>query len=122
LETRRIPFGEATFNSLYARYKASANIRNIEFKITKNQFKDLINQNCFYCGKEPSQRLYSKHQNGDCIYNGIDRVDSLKGYNMDNVVSCCGRCNEAKMELPQKEFFIWIEKIYKNIVDKNLLK
>ena len=37
---------------------------------------------------------------------GLDRVDSNKGYTDDNVVPCCGSCNQLKNELPYKYFVV----------------
>jgi hypothetical protein len=45
-------------------------------------------------------------------YNGIDRVDSTKGYFNENVVSCCKVCNRAKSNLSLDEFKEWISKVY----------
>ena len=46
-----------------------------------------------------------------CV-NGIDRVDSSKGYVEDNVVSCCKYCNTAKNTMSRDEFFKWIKRVY----------
>jgi len=46
--------------------------------------------------------------------NGLDRVDSSKGYIKDNVVTCCENCNRAKLDLTQQEFFAMIKSIYEN--------
>ena len=51
-------------------------------------------------------------------YNGIDRVDSSKGYEYNNVVSCCKNCNSAKMQLSIKEFKEHIIKIYNHFASK----
>jgi hypothetical protein len=43
---------------------------------------------------------------------GIDRVDSNKGYTIDNCVPCCKTCNLAKAELSQRDFLDWVRKVY----------
>ena len=48
--------------------------------------------------------------------NGLDRVDSSKGYTIDNVVPCCAICNTAKNKMTQKEFKEWIKTVYENYV------
>ena len=64
-----------------------------------------------YCGNIP-KNTYSRSKYYKAAYNGIDRVDSTKGYTKDNVVSCCRSCNMAKAELTVTEFFKHIKQIY----------
>ena len=47
--------------------------------------------------------------------NGIDRIDSSKGYSVDNCVPCCAKCNYAKHDLSIDDFKNHIEKIYKHL-------
>ncbi len=54
------------------------------------------------------------------IYNGIDRIDSSKGYIQGNVVTCCRTCNVAKMDMDYKEFINHITKIYNHIRNANI--
>lgn len=44
----------------------------------------------------------------------MDRVDSKKGYLINNVVACCWNCNKAKASLSQEDFLRLIENIYNN--------
>jgi hypothetical protein len=91
-------------------------------------FKKLSLSNCFYCGSIPyntqSDVRYLKDGTKLIItdfilkYNGIDRIDSLKGYENENVVSCCKNCNSAKMQLTILDFKNHIIKIYKNFASK----
>lgn len=46
-------------------------------------------------------------------YNGIDRVDNNKGYEIENVVTCCTDCNKKKLKKTQEEFRKDIIAIYK---------
>lgn len=39
--------------------------------------------------------------------NGIDRVDSSKGYTVENSVACCKYCNTAKNTMTESEFYTW---------------
>jgi hypothetical protein len=111
-ENRHRGYSEATFNAIYSQYKSNARKRNLDFELDKNYFKKITQQNCFYCGAEPNCIRKSTSGNGDYIYNGIDRLDSLRGYVIDNVVPCCPRCNEGKMDIPLNEFLDWIKRIY----------
>jgi hypothetical protein len=110
------PYGDTSFNMIFSGYKASAKRRNLNFCLSKEEFKKLIKENCFYCGKEPCQIKKSKKGNGEFVYNGLDRIDSSKGYNMNNVVPCCGKCNESKMALSQQEFLSWVERVYNHSI------
>lgn len=38
------------------------------------------------------------------IYQGIDRLDNQKGYEIENCIPCCYVCNKAKGNRNQKEF------------------
>lgn len=71
-------------------------------------------RNCFYCDSEPSNMI---SQYG-FKYNGLDRVDSSKGYSLSNVVTCCKICNRAKSDLSQKDFYDWIEKLNVKIISE----
>lgn len=110
----RLPNGEASFNNLYHKYKDSARIRNISFSLDKDVFRNLTKQNCKYCGRVPSQIVKDRNGmfNGDYIHNGIDRVDSLIGYTIENCVPCCKICNYAKRNMTENEFFDWIRQVY----------
>ena len=55
---------------------------------------------------------YVLDNNGDYVYNGIDRIDNNKGYTIDNIVPCCAKCNYAKGKLTLQEFKELIEGIY----------
>lgn len=106
-------FGESTKNSIYKRYEIGAKKRNIVFYLEKTLFYETIQSNCFYCGCKPSQIVKSRNNNGDFIYNGIDRIDSSIGYIPSNIVPCCGECNSMKMGLSLERFFEKVKLIYK---------
>ena len=99
---------------IYRKYKRRCKLDNIELGISKAEFSELIQQNCYYCGIEPSNTFSNWHgyDYGDFNYNGIDRVDNNKGYVLDNCVPCCQTCNFAKRKMTKEEFFSWIEKVY----------
>jgi len=97
-------------------------------KVWKNRYKEmpfedfyLISQNnCFYCGNLPaniqnaSTKFSSQNmkQNGDFIYNGLDRIDNSKNHSKENCVACCKYCNYAKRERSFSEFKEWINRVY----------
>ena len=76
----------------YNIYKKNAKRRNLDFQLTKEEFYDITSKPCHYCGN---------FQN----YNGIDRIDSDKGYYFENCVPCCEVCNKMKLDY-SVEFWI----------------
>lgn len=103
--------GIAGVNSLFTRYKRGARDRNLEFTISKDEFREFLFKECYYCGDGPKgnwRRTEAKHH---LIYNGIDRKNSNYGYIKDNLVTCCRICNKAKMEISDKDFIDLAKKI-----------
>lgn len=74
--------------------KTCAKKRGIEMNMTDDEITSFICGFCAYCGKA-SER-------GD--FNGVDRIDSTKAYDISNVVSCCGACNRMKSSLDPVTF------------------
>jgi len=114
----KIGYGVHTKNRAYGNYESNARKRNISFDISFEQFLDLAKQNCYYCGSAPSNKYSSRANNGDFIYQGIDRKDNTKGYTVENCVSCCKICNRAKDTMTYQEFIEWINKVHKKVSDK----
>jgi len=100
---------EASFNIMKGNYIRSAKKRGLEWQLTDDEVKSLFEENCFYCGLEPSNNYKNTYYN--MKYSGIDRIDNSVGYIKNNVVSCCKTCNHAKATMSQKEFFYWIFKV-----------
>lgn len=92
---------------LITEIKCKARQRKKAWNLNDLEAFELCLQPCYYCGLEvsfPESR------------NGIDRIDNSKGYESENVVSCCKWCNSAKMERTLEEFKDWITKAYNKIV------
>jgi hypothetical protein len=108
----RLPKGEAAFNWVYDDFRRRAERRGNQWNLTKEQVKDIISKPCHYCGISYSNHA-GKHSdfNGSIKYNGLDRVDNIRGYSMDNVVPCCKTCNVAKNNLSLVEFREWAERL-----------
>lgn len=74
---------------------------NREFKLTKSDIIELWNKQngkCYYSGLEMS------HKTNDKLIFSIDRIDSDKGYNINNIVLCCLIFNTMKLNYSQSEF------------------
>ena len=116
-------FQIASFNRLYTNYRLSARKRNIPFLLSKELFKTITKQNCYYCGIKPKQEVTnSRGSNGVYIYNGIDRINSSKGYVKDNIVPCCTQCNCAKLNHSQQNFLSWVERVYNHSIKNKFYK
>ena len=87
--------------------------RNLCFELTEQQVMDIVFCNCFYCGCEGSNTIRNTYE--EIKWNGLDRIDSSKGYTIDNVVPCCKYCNQAKNNLTQDEFYDWIKRVVKHL-------
>lgn len=103
--TNRLEKGQSGFNKLFTEYISSAKKRSIEFKLTREEFKKLVVQNCHYCGIPPSLAKTTSPQRmtkmgikySSFYYNGLDRINNKKGYTLDNVLPCCRRDNVLRM-------------------------
>jgi hypothetical protein len=120
----------SSLHALIGMKRSQAKLRKIPWSLTFAQAALFIGGNCQYCGIEP-QLIYNSYvgRNGKLqqrknmpaailtqatiTYSGIDRIDSDKGYTLNNCASCCKNCNIAKNTLSSKEFLNLIERIYK---------
>jgi len=101
---------DAGYRSVYSSYKLNAKSRGFDFNIDFDYAVSIMKSDCHYCGIEPSNTYMKSYYNA--TYNGIDRVDNTKGYEMDNVVSCCKMCNIAKNNNTEEDFLNWNKRLY----------
>jgi hypothetical protein len=104
--------GNSTENSIISAYKYHCKKRGHIFELSKNECHNLFLGNCYYCNNPPNKKITHPGCVGEFVYNGIDRIDNNKGYNLDNCVSCCTNCNLAKRTLSLNEFMNMIKNIY----------
>ena len=64
--------------------------------ISKETFEKLSASPCHYCGVPGP--------------NGIDRIDSSKGYEPANCVPACKHCNYVKGNLSMEDFQAWTQR------------
>lgn len=84
-------------NVRFQKYKSNAYRKNLEFSLSKEEFGNLLNGNCCYCGT--NEKI------------GIDRIDNTLGYIIGNCVSCCSLCNKMKTNLNREVFLEQCKKI-----------
>lgn len=116
-EDREVALLKVQYSHLKKRDKNKGFTDTISFDV----FSLLSKSPCKYCGlehsKEIEDRLHeSKSQKrlSDHVLkcNGIDRVDSSKGYTVENSASCCKYCNTAKNTMSESDFYEWIKRVY----------
>lgn len=112
--------GNQAFNMVYGTYKLSAQRRGLSFELTEDQFRELSQKNCYYCGSSPInvRKHPVKNSTGDFVYNGIDRVDNSIGYKLENCVACCTMCNRMKLNYSLESFHEQVTRIYLNLQNK----
>jgi hypothetical protein len=94
----RISWWKITLRQRLTLFYQNSLRRNIEWTIQANHAMVLMAGPCHYCDILESGR-----------FNGLDRVDSLKGYTLENVVGCCRWCNRAKGQNTVEEFTAWLQ-------------
>jgi 5-methylcytosine-specific restriction endonuclease McrA len=93
---------------LYSNYKKDGK----EFFLLFDEFSQLVNSNCYYCGSKPFLIRYNKTKSREKPLNGIDRLNSKLGYIKENCVPCCVHCNRAKMDRSEKDFKEWVDLVH----------
>lgn len=106
----------ATINGRYRALKAASSLRKLPLLISKEEFKKLLTDaNCFFC----KDKIDLSEGSGYCL----DRINNSKGYYLNNVVTCCKKCNEIKghaLNFEESIFVIEALKIFrKKFVKRN---
>lgn len=109
---------------LFRDKKKNAKSRGISWDLTIEQFQQLIFKNCHYTGLPPSNTVNilahkglhkDFEENGWITYNGIDRLNSSKGYEFNNCVPCSSIANKAKLDMSEAEFYEFISNAYTHL-------
>lgn len=129
IESLRLDSGECSFNTLYRILTYNASSRKLDFEISKEYHRVLIEQDCYYCGAAPSlynsyvnkegEQYFNKHKTltkdtinrAWILVNGVDRKNNNIGYTVLNCVPACWPCNEMKMDRPEEDFVAHVCKI-----------
>ena len=109
---------ESAYRSVYFGYRANARRRNIGFFLSFEQAKALFTSHCHYCGSIPAQIKRVSKTGIEVRYNGIDRMDSDKNYEIGNVVPCCWPCNSMKRATPYLAFVDRCQQIAEQTAEK----
>jgi len=118
---------EVSWRALVNAYKQRARRDDLIWDIKRNEAISLFQSSCTYCGCPPGNqfnvyqtkkgRFRTKNidrcSRAAIMFNGIDRIDSKKGYMLNNTVACCKICNYAKGSMSYNAFMKWINKLVK---------
>lgn len=72
-------------NGRYSHNKSHAKHLGRAWTLTKEEYNKLLQKPCTYCHLPIGKWGY-----------GLDRLDNSRGYELDNVVTCCKECNVAR--------------------------
>ena len=101
---------------IYTLQKCDANPahRNIEWNLSFEEWCEIIQRDCYFCGSKPILKEGKIHKSAgtQVPINGIDRIDSLKGYIKDNVRCSCSKCNYMKHRMTDDEFIQQVKNIW----------
>jgi len=93
-------------------YKAGARSRDLTWELSDDEAWALMQSDCFWCEVPPTNVTYwqedARTQTATWPVNGIDRLDSKRGYEEGNCVPCCARCNQIKADLSSETFLTQI--------------
>lgn len=104
-KTKRTATTESVQKNSWSHFLRQCKVRKKENQITYEQWLELSEQPCFYCGEEYSNTKSLGHRRQILWHcNGIDRVDSNGPYSEENCVPCCQWCNSGKKEQTPEEF------------------
>jgi hypothetical protein len=104
--------------SLLSRLKKRYLYKGLTSNLNVDEVLELFKSKCHYCGVLNSNKYIYKQPFFTHIfyYNGIDRINSKKGYIKGNVLPCCKKCNLAKSDMKYDEFIEHIKLIYANLL------
>lgn len=85
----------------FTNMRSGATKRGYTFELTLEQFREIIQQSCFYCDANSDIKIIVSPRSGSWRLhaNGIDRINNNENYTTENCVPCCAACNRAKMDM-----------------------
>lgn len=86
----------------FKKYKRSAETRGFEWLLTRDEFMKHWQKPCVHCGATIETI-------------GLDRIDSSKPYQADNVEPCCRTCNAMKSDSETVDWYAHMERIRKHV-------
>ena len=95
---------KCTLKGRWAYAKSYAKDRGWKLSLTEAQHGELISKPCNYCKTSLEKEVGI----------GLDRLDNTKGYELGNVVPCCGPCNQGRSDrFTPQEWQVMIDALIK---------
>lgn len=97
--------------------KTRANKKGFYFGLTSEQLKQKL-QDCNYCCEITGLKMdFESHSRKKANPRkcSMDRIDSNKGYTIDNIQLVCWAVNQMKSDRTEEEFKFWVKTLYKAI-------
>lgn len=109
---------KTTIDHYYLVHKQSAKQRSLN-PMSREQWEKLVFSPCDYCAKI-DLRTFGTNRIGvgytnEVRMNGVDRVDSERGYSAENCVPCCMTCNAMKTDHSKTDFLQHVQKIVNHL-------
>lgn len=117
---RRLADGIGAAKNLFATYRWAAGDRKHPFDLTFEDFYEIIQWPCVYCGRTEISTSSTGYSTGDFKYTGLDQKVAGDGYTLKNVQPCCKECNQMKMARSDNHMYEHAKRIVENFerVDK----
>lgn len=121
-------YAASTINIAYANHRYGAKTDGRK-PLDRTDWDKIVFQPCHYCGrKDVKNRAHNFIKNNAFLHpsseelerfrvemNGVDRIDSSRGYDVENCLPCCGMCNRMKNSHPQNLFLDHIRRVYHHL-------
>lgn len=106
---------ESLHKQTWSHFKRRCKVRKIDNLLTFDEWLELSEQACFYCGEAHSNTKTLSHRSDlQWLCNGLDRLDSNGPYSSENCVPCCRWCNSGKNEQTPEEFIERCRRVTQN--------
>lgn len=110
---RRDDARQTNLRALFCATRIRAKRHKHRWRLSLYAFRKLIFQPCHYCGVVGTNHKKTTRKDGlgGFYYNGLDRMESNRGYILRNVVPCCKVCNRAKSDMTVADFQAWLDQL-----------
>jgi hypothetical protein len=114
---KRQPLGESPINVAFSGHLSNAKMRSIENFLTREQYIEIVTQDCAYCGLPPSKVTRARRTPSDTfVRNGVDRRNNEPYYKLENSVPCCEDCNLRKGSKPFDTWMAFLKRLDQAVI------
>jgi hypothetical protein len=105
---------EKAWRRAVEKYRRDAKARGITWKLPYEVAREIMEEDCAYCGTPPATPLEYRYRKLPDRRNGLDRRDNARVYDRGSVCAACTVCNRAKKEMSEAEFREWLARVAKH--------